>query len=176
MVNHTYFPKYSNAQYDQFWIHENMVNSLLSQIIPEFIPTNISNKGISDQISQVFPEFHKKCGKDMSLIFGINAVESPNMVPFKMTQDRGFVVGDQDSVILKLDMIADKCNDKFNTTLISLQMNIEVELNLTMQEVTIFPVVEQIKLSNQKIVEDNVGMYVHNYANIFQAVANDQVH
>jgi len=51
MVNHTYFPQLTDAQYDQFWIHENMVNSLLSQLLPDVLPTKIANKGISDQIS-----------------------------------------------------------------------------------------------------------------------------
>jgi len=109
----------------------------------------------------------------MNLIFGIDAVEAPNMLPFKMTTDRGFVIGEQDSVLLKLDMIADKCNNQTNATLLSLQMNIEVELNLTMQQLTIFPVVEQIVISNSKIDADNAGMYVHNYTNIFQSVIND---
>jgi len=64
-----------------------------------------------------------------------------------------------------------------NQTAVEFQTEIMLKMNGTMEAFILYPVIKQVKVQNTKVLQDNIGMYAHDYnvlfSSILQNFAND---
>jgi len=121
---------------------------------------------------QAFPEFARTFGPDarMSLIVDIPVSSD---LPFNMNMRDGILMGGQNQTTLTLMILGSNSTTEEPVTAIEVEMFVDVKLNLTMQDLIIYPVPQTVQISYTNLTYDGIGMYVHDYGKFFQAVIDD---
>ena len=161
-------PRLQHSSSEQFWLHENMVDSLLDAVANEVFPLSLKNKVIADTLKQLFPEIAATYGAeaDASLSLTVQTGEGRAVAFDKVN---GVVLGDKNDVITTIEVICSN-HTTMSETAFTLQTNLQAKLNLTIKSFVVFPKVKEVFVSNTEVKADNIGLYAHNFDQLFTSI------
>lgn len=161
-------PRIPHYLSEQVWIHEKMLNSLVDAVTNEIFPIDVNDESITGQLLQVFSELKRHYGKDVKvgLRVNMNVLEGDAI---NLEKDIGLILGNQKDVSTNIDVICSNANVQ-NEVAFSLNMLLEARLNLTVLNFVVFPDVKSVTVSSAKVVQDNIGMFAHDYNKMFNEI------
>lgn len=161
-----YPPRLANAQNEQFWIHEDTFDSLVSVANAQLFPLTITDKSVTSQLLQVFFEFKDHYGQDVELALVVNYNQT-SAKPVQFDKTDGILLGGEgNDLVLTVDILAS--NDKIKKEkAMSLELNAYATANISMTDLMIYPDITKVGVENVKKTFDKVNMYYHNYDLLF---------
>jgi hypothetical protein len=170
-----YPPRLQHVQSEQFWIHQNMVDSLFQDVGDKLFPLTVASPDISAQMLQVFHEVAIYYGTDAKVALDVTLdTSNPKTIGFSTVD--GITIGADSPVTATIKMICSNATT-VNETAVVLSTDLMMKMNGTMQAFVLYPVIRQVRVQNSKVLEDNIGMYAHDYnllfSSILQNFAND---
>jgi len=172
MIDHDYFPDIPYTHREQFWIHQNTINSLLNVAGPSFFPYHLVDKSISSQLMQVFPEVVKYYGKNVQIGLDVALAARGNKSPVQMNMKDGIVLGNLDDSVTTIGLV---CSNETTTneTAVTIEMHLQAKVNFTMKNVIFYPFPSNITVFGANATNDKIGMYSHDYTTLFQSIFQD---
>jgi len=148
--NTEFAPRFNHSHSEQFLIHHSMINSALKVADNALFPYVLDDQNITSQLLQAFPEISKHYGKAVKVMLGLSIMPNNTQAPVAFDQKKGLVIGNQDTIMTKIDLICSNETVK-NETGVNFVMNLEAIVNLTMKDLIFFPHVDEINVNNTKI-------------------------
>lgn len=160
----------SDAQMEQLFVHQNMLNSIILALAPRVMPISLTGD-ITDQLLQLFHEFKVTYGKDVKIELDVTLEDNGSETPLRLDADRGILIGSTDEDDVSMLFMFKASNDTVQSEpALELRMNLEVALNLTFENMELWARFEEINIANTEVTMDNVGMFYHDYDSLFTAV------
>lgn len=180
LKDHEQFPDIQHSHRDQFWIHQNTINSFVQLNFDKLMPLNLNTTNISDEILEVLPDIEKKCGKNVTVKgMKLDLLGDINEAPIAMTRKDGIRVGNVSTTSVALEMLFDKCKmngTEMNGLPLSFSMTMEVMLNFTMQDTVFYLFGKRAWIKNTKIVENKMNITTdENLDMIFTSIIDSQI-
>jgi len=152
-----------------------MVNSLFEDVGDKLFPLEVNSPDISAQMLQVFREVSLYYGKDATV--GIQLTMNPGTGKAINFDDKeGIMIGSKSDITSTLTMICSNATTT-NETAVVFSLNLLMAANVTLQDFILYPKINNIQVANTVVVQDNIGMYAHNYNTLFSSIlqnfAND---
>lgn len=122
-LGHPAFPEINSTHRDQFWVHQDTVNSFFTYLSDEYLPFHMDNKNISDTLIQMIPQIKEVCQDqglcNVSLAAGLaDSAAGKQVVSF--TQKDGIMIGDG-SIMGTVDVMVLNSSVKNATKVISFE-------------------------------------------------------
>lgn len=138
------------------------------------LPAQVFDHDISTQLMKALPEFKKVCGADTELGLIIDFRQDGVDPWVKLSAENGIVFGDPDSTILILDILVSNASVT-NRSMVQIEMNIEIDVGLNITDLIVHLSANNARFANSKVTKDEIDMYAHNFARLFQAVFEDKM-
>jgi len=172
MKQHTYFPDIEYTHREQFWLHQNTINSLINVAGPSFFPYNLASKDISGQLLQVFPEVVKHYGKEATITLDLSLAARGKTAPVDITIKDGITLGNLDDSVTTLGLVVSN-GTVVNETAVVFEMHMQSHINFTMQNTVFYPFVKRVTVAGANATHDKIGMYSHDYTTLFTSILQD---
>jgi len=179
-TTHQDFPIDKNAQWpdrqvhslsEQVFIHESMLDSLMSVAQGSFFPYVERDANVSQALLAAFPTIANRFGSDANVSLSINLMPNATAAPVNFNATRGIVIGDLDDVksVVKILVSNENVTDR---ELATLQMNFEMAGNMTMKDLVFYPSVQEMNIENTYVKRDHIGLE-GDFNKIFETIAKD---
>lgn len=129
----------------------------------------ISEHNVTSTLLKELPEIQSICKADCNLSLSID-MPKQNATFVKILQDKGIVLGNN-MTKATVDIMLQNSTVKTPTSILSFETTFTMDVNFTMQDVVFYPLYTSSMFSQTKLTNHSILMALHNYDEVFQAVA-----
>ena len=169
-----YPPRLEHSHSEQFWLHEDTIDSLLDVAGEMLFPIMVYSEDINKQLLQIFYELRKYYGSAVNTHLGFSLLPG-NDKTVSFDRVKGITVGDRGDVKITIDIICSNATTT-NDTAVTLEMDLDMNANITMQNLIVYPIVTDISVQNTNKTFDKVGMYAHDFNTLFTQILKKTVY
>lgn len=163
-----YPPRLQHSHSEQFWLHEDTIDSMLDVAGESIYPIEVNNPDLTKQLLQIFYELRKHYGSAVQAHLGVSLLPGDDKT-IGFNQEKGITIGQRGEVKITVDIICSNAT-VFNETAVSLEMDFDLAANISMQNMVIFPQISDISVHNTNKTYDIVHMYAHDYNALFTQI------
>ena len=160
-----YPPRFEHAHSEQFYIHQDTVNSLLYMANDKIFPKTFNDKTVNEKILYALPEITKKYGSDVQILLDISLDESVTN-PVSMNRKEGVALKSAAKASLM-------CIKNGKTESSEFTLDLSASMNMTMREFVAYPYINSVKVSNIVKGTDQIGLNEKEFTPLFNAIARD---
>lgn len=155
-------------------MHSSIFNSLLYDISDEYMPFDVTQESLTEQLLMLFHEFAIHYGQDVQLDLLLTLSEEHSTDAIKIDHTRGLIFGDVNNEDLRVNItfLASNATTTKETALI-LEMNLQAVFNVSIQSFALSMEVNDPQIAHTVVVQDNIGMYYHDYDDLLTNILID---
>lgn len=169
-----YPPRLQHSHSEQFWLHEDTIDSLLDVAGQSMFPIMVNSEDITKQLLQIFYELRHHYGPAVKAHLGISLLPGDDKT-IAFDHIKGITVGQRGEVKITIDIICSNATH-VNETAVTLEMDLDMSANITMQNLIVYPQVTDISVHNTNKTHDIVGMYAHDFNTLFTQILKKTVY
>jgi hypothetical protein len=154
----SYPPRIEHSNSEQFWIHEDTIDSALRVAGATIFPLHYSEKTITAEFLATFAEVQARYGADATIDFQLTLRDEGAAKPITFDRAHGVTLGGKNGEITSIiDVIVSNATVA-NETALTFECNLESYFNFTLKNLIIFPRFDEVSIQNTKLVKDVVGL------------------
>jgi len=153
-----YPPRLAHSNSEQFWIHEDTVDSMLRVAGATIFPLHYSEKTITAEFLSTFREVHAHYGADATIDFQLTLKDEGAAKPITFDRNHGVTFGGHNNDITSVIDVIVSNGTVVNETALTFECNLESYFNFTLKNLIIYPRFDEVSISNTKLTKDIVGL------------------
>lgn len=169
LLGHDAFPDMPSLdQREQFWIHQDTVNTLFKDAIPSMFPYTYTGPKVSAHLNESFPEVREAMGNNtkdlkMKATFSKKNVESP----IKLSKVHGIAF---DNAILTFDLLASN-ETATDVNIATFDISLDAYINFTMSNWVFYGSLPHVFVHKVDLTHSNTRIYPRDFKYFFENVA-----
>ena len=161
-----------HKQFDQIFIHQSMLDSALDMFYGAPI-TQDASPDIKAQLLQIFYELEDYYGKDLEMKIQVG-FEKKDGQAVQFSPEHGIEIGNIPEGGLNTNLVIFCKNATTNDAeekAFELNLDVKANVNASFESFVVYGAVNDVVISNTKVVADNVGLDFHAYDDLFTSIA-----
>jgi hypothetical protein len=153
-----YPPRLEHSNSEQFWIHEDTIDSMLKVAGATIFPLHYTEKTITAEFLNTFREVKAHYGADATIDFQLTLKDGGSAKPITFDRVHGVSLGGHNNDITSVIDVIVSNGTVVNETALTFECNLESYFNFTLKNLVIFPRFDEVSISNTKLTKDIVGL------------------
>ena len=157
-------------QFDQVFIHQSMIDSALFQLYSKDFSI-VADPDLQAQLMQIFYELEDHYGKDLKMTLDVSFVKKDGEA-IKFNTATGVEIGNIPEGGLNTNLAILCSNATTTTPEVAMELNLDVKANVnaSFESFVIYGAINDVAVSNTKVVADNIGLDYHAYDALFTSI------
>jgi len=135
----SYPPRLAHSNSEQFWIHEDTIDSMLRVAGATIFPLHYSDKTITAEFLSTFREVQAHYGADATIDFQLTLKDGGAAKPITFNRKHGVTLGGQNGEITSVIDVIVSNSTTVNETALTFECNLESYFNFTLKNLIIYP-------------------------------------
>jgi hypothetical protein len=167
LLGHDAFPVMPQLnQREQFWIHQDTLNSLFKDAAPDMFPYTYNNAQVNKHLNDSFPEVANVFGPDVTLMAKADWSPVNKEGPIDVTKKDG--IRFQNS-FLNVDLIASNAT-VVNKTVATFEIIMNADINFTMDNFVFHGSLPKVEVQRARLSSHEIEIYDRDFKDFFSKV------